>query len=155
MDFLDKDWADWARTLNALLAVIPEKTGGDPVIISTGNFQLQETDLSIKGRGIDFTFTRAYRSGSAVDSLLGNRWTFNWDQKIVLEFEQGYVPPWNGPGDTVNVIRNIDSKGRGGGKGAVPGRLSTHGRTASRGAGRQRPEQRLADSLRPQQPRVR
>jgi len=75
-----------------------EPTSKDPVLLSNGDFDLEATDMRVKGRGMDFTFTRRYRSGSAVSSALGSRWTFNWDQRIVLEYEGGYIPPYIGPG---------------------------------------------------------
>lgn len=34
---------------------------GDPVILSTGELETTETDLFIRGRGLDFTFTRTHR----------------------------------------------------------------------------------------------
>src|SRR5438105_3450749 len=62
-----------------------EKEKGDPVILATGNLEVEATDLSIAGRGLDFNFTRHYRSGSDVHSALGPKWDFNWNQYISYE----------------------------------------------------------------------
>lgn len=80
------------------------KTMGDPVILSTGNLRMTETDLHIRGRGMDFSFTRTYRNGAGFDSLLGMRWDFNWNQKIVLEFDEGYIPPYSGPSSYIPPV---------------------------------------------------
>lgn len=74
-----------------------QEEGGDPVVLTTGNFVLRATDLRIAGRGMDFTFDRVYRSGSEVHSDLGRRWDHNWNQRLVIRFENNWVPPYRGP----------------------------------------------------------
>lgn len=64
-----------------------EKEKGDPVILSTGNFEITKTDLSIPGRTMDFEFTRFYRSGTITASPLGVKWNHNWNKYIE------YIPP--------------------------------------------------------------
>ena len=76
-----------------------DPVAGDPVVLYNGNFRLEETDLFVAGRGIDFTLTRTYRSGSVLPSALGAGWDFNWNQYIVLEFGPEPVDPNPGPGD--------------------------------------------------------
>lgn len=66
--------------------------GGDPVLLYTGNFDYTATDLFIKGRGLEFTFTRYYRSGSSIRSPMGRKWDHNWNKRIVIEYAGGYVP---------------------------------------------------------------
>jgi RHS repeat-associated protein len=64
-----------------------DATDGDPVILPTGNFSLTKTDLRIRGRGMDFEFTRTYRSGSCIRSPLGVGWDHNWNQQIVVVYD--------------------------------------------------------------------
>jgi RHS repeat-associated protein len=64
-----------------------DATDGDPVVLPTGNFSIKKTDLRIRGRGMDFEFTRTYRSGSAIHSPLGVGWDHNWNQQIVLAID--------------------------------------------------------------------
>jgi YD repeat-containing protein len=74
----------------------PEPTKADPVQVINGDFVVQETDLKLAGRGMDFTFTRTYRSGSDVHSTLGAKWDFNWNQSVVLEWHAFQPPPGGG-----------------------------------------------------------
>ena len=73
------------------------KTAGDPVVMYTGDLDLEETDLQIPGRGMDLSFTRSYRSGTAVDTALGKKWDFSWNQSIVLEYRRNPAPLYRGP----------------------------------------------------------
>ena len=91
-----------------------EVFGGDPVNLFTGNLQVEETDVTIEGRGLDFTFSRTYRNGTSYDSPLGRRWDFNWNQKIILQFDDDYIPPYWGPGEAVGPRRRLGPKKRGG-----------------------------------------
>ncbi|HED66643.1 MAG TPA: hypothetical protein ENJ09_13935 [Planctomycetes bacterium] len=70
---------------------------GDPVDLGSGVLRVQETDLSTAAGGLDLRFVRTYQSGASFSSPLGENWDFNLNQKIVLEFEQHYIPAWNGP----------------------------------------------------------
>jgi len=45
------------------------KDSSDPINISTGDFQLAQTDLSIPGRGLDFEIQRFYRSYSGLQTI--------------------------------------------------------------------------------------
>ncbi|MFN0244741.1 MAG: RHS repeat-associated core domain-containing protein [Planctomycetota bacterium] len=64
-----------------------DKTGGDPVVLSTGNFVVKETDLHIPGRGgLDVDIVRSYRNGTAINSALGPKWDLNWFKRIVVHF---------------------------------------------------------------------
>ncbi len=63
---------------------------GDPVNPIFGNFNHQQTDLSIPTRGLPLEFMRTYNSAaSAVDGPLGFGWTHNYNMH--LEFETGAV----------------------------------------------------------------
>jgi YD repeat-containing protein len=93
-----------------------DATDGDPVVLYTGNLHIEQTDLTIAGRGMDFKFTRTYRNGTSVASTLGVKWDFNWNQFIVVEYGRrrritypgplnltgGLGPP--GPGERAFVV---------------------------------------------------
>lgn len=55
---------------------------GDPVYLATGEFVHSETDLMIKGRGIDFVWTRSYASQEGVLTPMGHNWDFNYNIRI-------------------------------------------------------------------------
>ena len=60
---------------------------GDPLYLHSGEFYLYEVDLRIPGRGFDWTFSRKYRSGVALDGLLGHSWEFNYSRRLLLVTE--------------------------------------------------------------------
>ncbi len=51
----------------------------EPVFMDTGEYVMQVTDLTIPGRGFDFSFTRSYRSKIRFDGPLGHNWDFNYN----------------------------------------------------------------------------
>ncbi|UXI70357.1 DUF6531 domain-containing protein [Tahibacter amnicola] len=59
-----------------------ENTEGDPVILSTGELRASVTDLSIKGRGFDFQFTRTYRSKYEYNGPVGHGWNHNHNERL-------------------------------------------------------------------------
>lgn len=58
----------------------------DPVSTVTGNMYHDETDLAIKGRGIDYAFTRTYNSESAdnadTDLPISRGWTHSYNMRL-------------------------------------------------------------------------
>ncbi|MCA8959261.1 MAG: RHS repeat protein [Planctomycetes bacterium] len=74
-----------------------DPTGGDPVVLATGNFQIRALDMKIAGRGMDFAFCRTYRSGTEIDSAIGKHWDFNWNKRIKLRLKHIYVAIYPGP----------------------------------------------------------
>jgi YD repeat-containing protein len=46
---------------------------------SSGEVQAQATDLAIPGVGLDFVWTRTYRSRTGPQTALGHRWDFSYD----------------------------------------------------------------------------
>ena len=58
--------------------------GEDEVIAPTGEFQLQAVDLVAPGRGLDFVWTRTYRSRTGRTTPMG----VNWDHSYNLFVEQ-------------------------------------------------------------------
>ncbi|VFM96335.1 MAG: RHS repeat-associated core domain-containing protein [Candidatus Kentron sp. G] len=59
----------------------------DPVSTVTGNMYHDETDIAIKGRGIDYLFTRTYNSAPSspdtVGTPLGFGWSHAYDMQLV------------------------------------------------------------------------
>ncbi len=55
---------------------------GDPVQADTGEYQMQVTDLTIPGRGFDFSFTRTYRAQNTFNGLMGFNWDHNYNIRL-------------------------------------------------------------------------
>jgi YD repeat-containing protein len=59
----------------------------DPVSTVTGNMYHDETDVVLKGRGLDYSFTRTYNSGPTKakigDGPLGPGWTHSYNMRLV------------------------------------------------------------------------
>lgn len=51
------------------------KTGGDPLLLASGQLYVQVTDLHVRGRGIHFAFTRTYLHQTLYRGPMG----FSWD----------------------------------------------------------------------------
>lgn len=108
---------------------------GDPVVMFTGNFAYQATDLEIPGRGLDFTFERNYRNGtfdiqlgaSLPWSPLGHGWAHNQHHFIVLPWTvpQGRWGQYSGPTGAASLDAfdgvELPVPGRGGPGSALPG----------------------------------
>ena len=62
---------------------------GDPVNMLTGNLTHNETDLSVKGRGLPILFARWYNSGDPKDGPLGYGWTHSFNHQIKLYGVEG------------------------------------------------------------------
>ncbi|MDC1287530.1 PKD domain-containing protein, partial [Gammaproteobacteria bacterium] len=54
----------------------------DPVYLFSGEFYEQQTDLRIKGRGLDFNWTRKYRSKIPLVTELGHQWDYNYNIRV-------------------------------------------------------------------------
>ncbi|MBT9519293.1 MAG: AHH domain-containing protein [Dechloromonas sp.] len=61
----------------------------DPVNMLTGNLTHNETDLSVKGRGLPILFARWYNSGDPKDGPLGNGWTHSFNHQVKLYGVEG------------------------------------------------------------------
>lgn len=74
------------------------RTGGDPLILASGQLYVQVTDLRVQGRGIHFAFTRTYMHQTHYRGPMGYSWDHNYNlwlreaQEIQLD------------GSTVNVV---------------------------------------------------
>ncbi|MDY6822586.1 MAG: DUF6531 domain-containing protein, partial [Thermodesulfobacteriota bacterium] len=109
-----------AQTNNDLLRT---PATNDPVSTVTGNMYHDETDLTLKGRGLDYVFTRSYNSAPArseKDGPLGFGWTHSYNMSLRAN-DYGDCPncapgsgagkaPENGNGKTAS-ISYIDERG--------------------------------------------
>lgn len=77
----------------------------DPVALSTGDFQMIETDLVVPGRGFNFELTRMYRSRSGLWSIfstlipfeqmsMGENWDHSYAKRVVIEQIGTFGQPW-------------------------------------------------------------
>ncbi len=64
---------------------------GDPVNMLTGNLTHNETDLSVKGRGLPILLARWYNSGDPQDGPLGYGWTHSFNHQVKLYGVEGGV----------------------------------------------------------------
>ena len=65
--------------------IVKTPSTADPVSTVTGNMYHDETDFTIKGRGVDFAFTKSYNSGPArskKDSPFGYGWTHSYNLSL-------------------------------------------------------------------------
>ena len=51
------------------------------VMLHSGEFVMEETDLRIPGRGFDFVFTRTYRSRILYSGILGANWDHTYNRR--------------------------------------------------------------------------
>lgn len=58
--------------------------GGDPVLPTTGEFFIDELDVSVQAVGIDFVLRRIYRSRWSYYGPLGYGWTHSYDQRLTF-----------------------------------------------------------------------
>jgi RHS repeat-associated protein len=56
------------------------RTGGDPLLLATGQLYLQVTDLEVRGRGVHFSFARTYLHQTSYRGPMG----FSWDHSYNL-----------------------------------------------------------------------
>jgi YD repeat-containing protein len=83
---------------------------GDAVLqLHSGEIQQQITDLNLPGRGLDFVWTRTYRSRTGEATSQGNRWTHSYDVRCVVK--PGEVGAWiyDGTGRKDLYLRQADS----------------------------------------------
>lgn len=65
----------------------PVEGGIDPVYFFSGEFYESVEDLHIKGRGMDFVWTRKYRSKIGPNTSQGNGWDFSYNISVQQEGE--------------------------------------------------------------------
>jgi RHS repeat-associated protein len=121
-------YSNAAFTSKHLIAKVnndPVKTpsSADPISTVTGNNYHDETDFFIRGRGLDYAYTRTYNSGrqaTSVDGVLGVGWTHSYAMRLKSN-DWGDCPdcaagtgagkrPENGNGITAS-ISYVDERG--------------------------------------------
>lgn len=60
------------------------ETALDPVVLYSGEFKLEETDLRVKSVGMDFEFKRIYRNKWERKSVMGYNWIFNYGERLLI-----------------------------------------------------------------------
>lgn len=95
---------------------------GDPVYGFSGEFYEEIEDLRIEGRGIDFVWTRNYRSKIGPNTAQGNGWDFSYN--VFLEADGADLMVCNGTGrfDSYGVaVAYADEEGQAAGTATPPG----------------------------------
>jgi YD repeat-containing protein len=69
-------------------------------IPSTGEIQLQEMDLWVPSRGIDFQWTRTYRSRTGANTVMGQGWSHSYDIRAIRSSNTMVVLDGTGRRDT-------------------------------------------------------
>ncbi len=82
--------------------------GFEPVNLNTGNFYMDQQDVSMDELGGEFTITRSYNSKAAdKNSLFGRGWSFEYDQSLT-QLEDGTVLYLRGDGSVLFFDKNED-----------------------------------------------
>ncbi|OGQ06143.1 MAG: hypothetical protein A2979_06195 [Deltaproteobacteria bacterium RIFCSPLOWO2_01_FULL_45_74] len=87
----------------------------DPILLHSGDLLQTNTDLKIPGRGpstgsgqgLDFEFTRTYRSRITFDGPLGFNWDHNYNKRLVLR-DDGNVARFDGQARFDIYVKNAD-----------------------------------------------
>ena len=80
-----------------------DDSGIDPVYFFSGEFYLDEEDLRIKGVGLDFVWTRKYRSKIGPDTAMGNGWDYSYNVFVEETGADRLVCDGNSRADTYRV----------------------------------------------------
>ncbi len=88
---------------------LPAPATSDPVYLHNGEFYLDVTDLEIPGRGIDFEFTRKYRSRFGFNSVMGDGWDHSYN--LFLEDVAGDLRFYSGTGREEDVFTDPGTTG--------------------------------------------
>lgn len=79
--------------------------GHDPINLNTGNFYMEQTDVSIADIGGDFTFSRQYNAkGADYYGSLGWGWSMPYDERLG-EMEDGSLLWLSGTGSIVTFVK--------------------------------------------------
>lgn len=77
---------------------VSQASAADPVNLATGQFEHAVTDFTVRGAGLDFIFTRTYKSGVLYQGPLGS----NWDHSANLWLRVNYHD-----GNVVGSVQNV------------------------------------------------
>ncbi|MBQ8209156.1 MAG: LysM peptidoglycan-binding domain-containing protein [Clostridia bacterium] len=82
--------------------------GFEPVNLNTGNFYMNQTDISIDDIGGEFAIGRTYNSkGADVNSVFGRGWQFDYSEHL-SKLEDGTIVYRRGDGSSVYFTKNAD-----------------------------------------------
>ncbi len=94
----------------------------DPVSTVTGNMYHDETDITIKGRGIDYAFTRTYNSGQAEDAAtdlpISRGWTHSYNMSLKANDYSRYpnYPQSEAPENGNDLVSSVTFRNERGGE---------------------------------------
>ena len=124
----------WTVSANGKAGVIANREGktvtfvGDPVIFATGEFVIDDSDLSVHGKKSVFSIQRHYSSGIHADSyakygFFGQGWTSNLETRIIPCYSDDFIeaiPVWESYieglksyEEEIRAIKDEDSDGEG------------------------------------------
>ena len=98
----------WKSVIDGLLLGRAENCvfGFEPVNLNTGNFYMEQTDVSVPDIGGDFTFTRQYNSkGASYRGMLGWGWSSIYDGRLG-EFSDGTILWMTGTGAIIPFTKD-------------------------------------------------
>lgn len=82
--------------------------GFEPVNLNTGNFYMNQTDISIDDIGGEFAIGRTYNSkGADVNSVFGRGWQFDYSEQL-SKLADGTIVYRRGDGSSVYFTKNAD-----------------------------------------------
>lgn len=82
--------------------------GFEPVNLNTGNFYMNQTDISIDDIGGEFAIGRTYNSkGADVNSVFGRGWQFDYSEQL-SKLDDGTIVYRRGDGSSVYFTLNAD-----------------------------------------------
>jgi RHS repeat-associated protein len=109
----------WCQTFGSADGKNPTDDLADPVNSATGSFDHSETDLSLPGTGVPFSFTRSYNSLDVTKGELGQGWSDSFAASMIVK-SNGDVTVHSEDGQQVAYTRQPDGSFVG-----APGSLST------------------------------
>ncbi len=77
-----EDWAAGKQAASVSQSQPNVSIGGDPIEMFSGEFQVDTTDLTISGAGMDFVFRRIYKSRAVYFGPLGTNWDHAYNLHI-------------------------------------------------------------------------
>lgn len=84
-DTAHSDAGTGAEILESAPEAVSNDGNGDPIYYFSGEFSYSALDFQIKGRGLDFIWSRRYRSKVGPNTEQGNGWDFAYKVKIEQE----------------------------------------------------------------------
>ncbi len=96
---LDEAITALRKGANAMQAAIAGNGKPDPIHYFSGEFYYSSEDLRIKGRGMDFVWSRKYRSRTGPDTAQGKAWDFSYNLLLIPDGEDILVCDGNSRAD--------------------------------------------------------